>query len=505
MSDTGGTRTEVGLMLYRSCIRPQLEASCIVWCTAGMNNIRKLESVHRQALKRALGALGGTPTAALETTSGMPPLTLQAMMLELMRIMQKPVSDPLRVLTTSLMSDNKLLESRHITPIHHIKRVIWLLQNKEETILPVQRRLIPTLADTALPTLEHITITDADLGNSKQRTPEQASLARETTAKFIQDIPDSYIITFTDSSALDNPGPCGASAVIFTHGIDHHHLTFNEPISKFGTSYQGELEGIRIALEQTVLLADQHQPTGLHIFTDCQSAITTVSSLGIETSEHLATNTRCRTLVRHLTEKGISCKISWVCGHAGLRPNELADEAAREAAELAKESDIPLVCSEAAVKSILRNDLIEKWQLSWNQGQTARELYDIAPTVSLKPKRYRLSRTAETRLNQLRCGFSNLKDHLYRHGNLVESPICNCGESIQDTRHYLLECALQEGPRLQMIESIERTYRQSETPPSLRVFDIKTLLGGNTELPDETNYDIMKAVGFFLEASRHGV
>ncbi len=143
----------------------------------------------------------------------------------------------------------------------------------------------------------------------------------------------SHFIDFTDGSALDNPGPCGASAKFFTHGIDHHHLTFKEPITKFGTSYLGELEGIRIALEQAVLLFEQHRPTGIHIFTDCQ--ITTVSSPGIETLEHVTTNTRCRKLVKHLKDKVISCNISWVCGLAGLQPNELADEAAKEAAELA--------------------------------------------------------------------------------------------------------------------------------------------------------------------------
>ncbi len=62
---------------------------------------------------------------------------------------------------------------------------------------------------------------------------------------------------------------------------------FKEPVTKFGTNYQGEVEGIRIALEQTQSLADL-QPLG---------------------SKHLATNIRCRTLDKHIKDKGISCKI----------------------------------------------------------------------------------------------------------------------------------------------------------------------------------------------------
>ncbi len=426
-------------------------------------------------------------------------------MQELVRIMQKPASDPLRTRVTTLMSDEEYLNSRLITPIHHFNSVIRQLQKKDASILPVQRRLIPTLADTALPMLEHINITDANLGSSKNRTPEQAKTARDVTAELIKKLPSSSIIAFTDGSALSNPGPCGAAAVIFTHGLDHHHITFNELIGKFGTSYQGELEGIRIALEQTLALADQHRPTEVHIFTDCQSAITTVSSPGTETSEHLATNIRCRTLVKHLNDKGIMCKISWVCGHAGLLPNELADKAARDAAELAQESDIPQTHSEAAAKSTLRNHLTAKWQQAWDQGQTARELYTILPKVSLKRKKYHLSRSAETKLNRLRCGFSNLNANLFRHGHLVESPNCSCGQGIEDTRHYLLECQLHEDQRHEMIDKIEQSYIRNDTPPPLRTFDIATLLGGNTELTDCTNNDILEAVGSFLEAARRGV
>ncbi len=191
-------------------------------------------------------------------------------------------------------------------------------------------------------------------------------------------------------------------AVVYTHRLEHHPIIFKEAVTKFGTSYQSELEGIRITLEQTTLsLADALQPAAVHIFFNCQSAITTVSAPGIETSEHLATNIRSWTLVKHLKDKGISCRISWVCGHEGLQPNELANSAAREAASIADEEQALTTHSAADVKATLRQHLTEKWQLSWDQGHTARELYSIIPTVRLKPRTYWLSRSAETKLNRL--------------------------------------------------------------------------------------------------------
>ena len=62
--------------------------------------------------------------------------------------------------------------------------------------------------------------------------------------------------------------------------------------------------------------------------------------------------------------------------------------------------------SAAVVKATLRQHLTEKWQLSWDHGQTARELHTIIATVSLKPKNHQLTRPAEIELNRLWSGFS---------------------------------------------------------------------------------------------------
>ncbi len=104
-------------------------------------------------------------------------------------------------------------------------------------------------------------------------------------------------------------------------------------------------------------------------------------------------------LCQQLKEKGISCKISLVCGHAGLQPNELADTAAREASNIADDEEILSTHSAASIKATLRQHLLEKWQLSWDNEQTVRELYTIIQAVSLKPVNYQLSRSAETKLN----------------------------------------------------------------------------------------------------------
>jgi len=44
------------------------------------------------------------------------------------------------------------------------------------------------------------------------------------------------------------------------------------------------------------------------------------------------------------------------------------------------------------------------------------------------------------RLTQLRVGFSDLREHRYRHHFNCLSPICSCGGEDESTRHFLLNC-----------------------------------------------------------------
>ncbi len=87
----------------------------------------------------------------------------------------------------------------------------------------------------------------------------------------------------------------------------------------------------------------------------------------------------------------------------------------------------------------------------------------------------------------------------------MDLPLCACEQDTEDTRHYLLECILYEEQREEMMNSIKLSYIKNDTPPALRVINVQTLLRGNLELTDQTNHDILEAVGQYLEASHRGV
>jgi hypothetical protein len=54
-----------------------------------------------------------------------------------------------------------------------------------------------------------------NLGSSKTRTKEQEIKGRDLILQKITETTDNTAIAFTDGSCLNNPGPCGAGAIVF--------------------------------------------------------------------------------------------------------------------------------------------------------------------------------------------------------------------------------------------------------------------------------------------------
>ena len=169
------------------------------------------------------------------------------------------------------------------------------------------------------------------------------------------------------------------------------------------------------------------------------------------------------------------------------------------------EEDLSLTVTAAGAKWRIRQHQTGKWQESWDRGQTGRLLHNIIPRGNSRTHTHQLPRSVETHINRLWSGFSKLKEHLYLHGKLVDSPECECGQEAETTRHYLLDCANYNEEHTIMIDTIERLYVENDIPPGYRSLDVVTLLGGNQDLPPQINCNIIQAVGDYIRATRQGV
>ena len=80
------------------------------------------------------------------------------------------------------------------------------------------------------------------------------------------------MVISTDRSAINNPGPMAARAIIRKNGPTSLTIKLAKVVTSSGTSYGGQLEAIKISTEYTrENISDCTE--NVHIFVDCQSAV----------------------------------------------------------------------------------------------------------------------------------------------------------------------------------------------------------------------------------------
>ena len=339
-----------------------------------------------------------------------------------------------------------------------------------------------------------------NLGSSNSRSKEQIEHARSLSANYLANLPESVLVCFTDGSSLGNPGPCGAGAVVYPNGLGSHPICLHAPVSKCSTSYHGELRGILLALNY---VADSPVPgniTDLVILSDCQSAIQAASSCN-PPDNHVDLTSGIKSVARDLSTKGIRTTIKWIPGHAGIRGNELADQAAKRGALEAKCAENPIDEPLTSTKAgrIISQGTRSRWQAQWTRCNKAQSLHEFHPLIPSSSYCSSMDRNTEKRLFRLRSGFTHLNYDLHKYG-FVDSPSCSCGMEEETISHILMNCPQYVEARDQMITKIERGYMATNTEPQFRHINTKTLLGTKHGIPSRMKSVIDLAVGDFIKA-----
>lgn len=328
MSTHNGAPAEIGVYLYESCTRAIIEATFPVWCNISQDSYRKIEEIQKRALKAATGTHHNTALSTLEVMTGVPPLRLkleEVLINEFTRILSKHDSDPIKSLVLKLANCNKFSDNRMLSSLHLVKPLLkelgtdFITLNK--TIEPAPK-IRYSSENSVLP--EFVRIDQGNWGSSNSRTNQQKEIAKETTKRFLlNEVKNDTLTAFLDGSALGNPGPCGASAIIYEEGFDAEPTAVRQAISPLSTSYHGELAALLLCVTTVLnscLTKISSNVNILHIFSDCQSAIKSVISMKMLPShQHIKEN--FLTTVSELLNKGIKTKISWVAGHVDLIAN----------------------------------------------------------------------------------------------------------------------------------------------------------------------------------------
>ena len=209
--------------------------------------------------------------------------------------MCKDSTDPLKQLIMDLQSDETFTDHKIITPLHLMENAHKRLGIQYNNIgnpnthrstrhflqlLPPSQIECPRVEKTTEIFYKRIKadkIGGHDLGNSKNRNAAQQKQAKIAAQNYIRST-NQDIIAFTDGSALNNPGPCGAGVLIHWNGINSQPTKSFKPVSSKSSSYHGELEAIDLALEIILEKEPDIINNNIHLLSNCQSAIYAVTS-----------------------------------------------------------------------------------------------------------------------------------------------------------------------------------------------------------------------------------
>ena len=506
LNETGGMRSSLGLMLYNSLVFPILTYAYPVWSTISNTQVALLEDVHEAALRKITGTHGGTATNSLEVIMGVLPFRLQLqekMAKEYLRILRKQPDSAIRIIvqqcidsTSTASNPAKLMKQA----IRETERKINLEKldpepsySEDRAVIVLQKRYLDKWKD---------------LGSSKSRTSAQKLLTSKSIQEHLSGIRESTLAIFTDGSALRNPGPCGCSAIIFINGLSNDAVTISRPVSRQSTSFYGEVAAFD-------LVSSQCHPSRILNCTHTlrlpgsQAAIDAVCN---NSGNHTNLIRNIVSNIRSLSDRGIAVEFCWIPVHAGIAANDLADAAAKLAAEEAQawtiEQDVSDTTMESAKKQ-LKLDLVNIWQRQWDVQTEGRYTHNILPAVKLNRLKNvpqsNVLRQADARLNRLLSGNTLLKAHhlsqaLNRRAGSDASTQCECGRAPQDAEHYLLECHLFNNERKIMIESITEAVLGTKKNIDIPL-DINLLLGDADETPKVVKVKVRKEVLRFLTAT----
>ncbi|KAI9035055.1 uncharacterized protein KD926_004680 [Aspergillus affinis] len=167
---------------------------------------------------------------------------------------------------------------------------------------------------------------------------------------------------------------------------------------------------------------------------------------------------------RALQSEGLEdAELRWIPAHIGVKGNEKADKAAKEAAirgvELSsvRPRDRPIIRLAAAAKRDVRQRLRTEWTKQWERQKVGRPTRRLLPKPDKKNVQLyeHLSKAHTSIIIQMRTIRIGLRHFLYKIKQ-VDSDRCACDLGSQTPRHVLLECSLHTTGRRIMMDHLNQ-------------------------------------------------
>ena len=425
--------------VYRTMIVPQMLYGCSAWYTPqsgpgrrGSSTVNAIKRVQRRAGQIITGAFRTTAGAAIDVEAHLLPAQQQ--------IEQTALDTTLRIRTTPSYDDMAV-------PLHDIDT---LPRRRRDNGRSPLNRLSDILEN------EH----KIDLNRLEKRIPHVVPPWWTPPSVRIDESPDYSIKEhnatepgamriYTDGSSINNH--VGAAAVMPTPPVEGIRTIRTEYMGRATTStvYTAELKGLVLALQ---IVSDIQEagadPAKCIVFTDNQAALRALQNPRHPSGQYILVE--AIQLLDTLRTQGWKIHFQWIRAHAGVPGNELADQAAKQAAghgpnprtqaEPRQEPEQARTLV-ATAKSSIRKAMRKEWEKLWETAAHGRELFrlGVRPGKDVLTLRIGTHRAISSVITQMRNGKISLRAYLSTI-NRADTNQCQCGHGTQTARHILLEC-----------------------------------------------------------------
>jgi ribonuclease HI len=401
MGKTWGLSPKVTLWCYTAIVRPIMMYGVVVWAAALKKKItiEKLTRVQRLACLMTTGAMGSTPTKAMEVILNLPPIELF--------LMGEAVKAYHRIESIGLWRRRERTAGRglktkgHVDTVQEMARKIGLVEREND------RMAYKMLFEKGY---------NVYIDTGRQDEDEEAD-----------------VVCYTDGSRREER--TGAGGFIRTQGDLEELWTLSEPMGKDNTVFQAEMQAIKRTAEQLSLMETRGKK--IVIYSDSQASLKALRGHKFKSKHTWNTAQSLRQVAEHN-----NVEVRWVKGHAGIAGNERADELAGKATRQNEQEEVTEVpISQATIKTAVEEWVVEehtKWWSREKRYKAAREAMD-RPTKTRTTEAIKAGRALIRQLTAILTGHSTLRGHLHKI-KLSESPNCKkCGKE-ETVIHFMGKC-----------------------------------------------------------------
>jgi len=245
---------------------------------------------------------------------------------------------------------------------------------------------------------------------------------------------------------------------VYLEGYNTTPVLLKRSISSFSNNYSGEVEAIDLALN-FLYNADIHRKE-IHMYTDCQAAIQSVFSTEIPKTK-IATILNAQGLRKELHDRDNSLIVHWIPGHMNITGNVLADRQAKEAAKEAVDVVSHDHIDGKSANQMLQKRAIEKWNVQYQMSETSELIKDVITKAGDRKCVGEKHRPSYSKINQLICGHTKLKNHWAKVTNSQDRD-CNHCRVPETVNHYLFECEKYVQARKKLGNQVEEILQRQD-------------------------------------------